>query len=84
LPTGQDCGGAGRQHHREEHPEGRRGVQEAAAGRQDPAQGGPGPQRFGVPAFEGERIVRIDEKPKQPASNYAVIGIYMYDATVST
>jgi glucose-1-phosphate thymidylyltransferase len=40
------------------------------------------PQRFGVPAFEGERIVRIDEKPKQPASNYAVIGIYMYDATV--
>jgi glucose-1-phosphate thymidylyltransferase len=40
------------------------------------------PQRFGVPAFEGDRIVRIDEKPKQPASNYAVIGIYMYDATV--
>jgi glucose-1-phosphate thymidylyltransferase len=35
-----------------------------------------------VPAFEGDRIVRIDEKPKQPASNYAVIGIYMYDATV--
>ncbi len=40
------------------------------------------PQRFGVPVFEGKKIVRIDEKPKQPASNYAVIGIYMYDARV--
>jgi len=44
----------------------------------------PDPQRFGVPVFEGERIVRIDEKPSTPASNYAVIGIYMYDASVST
>jgi len=42
----------------------------------------PDPQRFGVPAFEGERIVRIEEKPRNPQSNYAVIGIYMYDATV--
>jgi len=40
------------------------------------------PQRFGVPAFEGDRIVRIDEKPSAPASNYAVIGIYMYDNKV--
>ena len=40
------------------------------------------PQRFGVPAFEGDRIVRIDEKPSAPASNYAVIGIYMYDSKV--
>lgn len=37
------------------------------------------PQRFGVPSFEGDRIVRIDEKPQNPASSYAVIGIYMYD-----
>jgi glucose-1-phosphate thymidylyltransferase len=42
----------------------------------------PDPQRFGVPAFEGDRIVRIDEKPSVPASNYAVIGIYMYDHRV--
>ncbi|MBN2282887.1 MAG: NTP transferase domain-containing protein [Deltaproteobacteria bacterium] len=42
----------------------------------------PDPQRFGVPAFEGDRIVRIDEKPKEPASSYAVTGIYMYDRTV--
>ena len=40
------------------------------------------PQRFGVPVFEGEKIVRIDEKPLRPASNYAVIGIYMYDHRV--
>jgi len=40
------------------------------------------PQRFGVPVFEGGRIVRIEEKPKEPKSPYAVIGIYMYDATV--
>ena len=40
------------------------------------------PQRFGVPVFEGEKIVRIDEKPLSPASNFAVIGIYMYDHRV--
>ncbi len=40
------------------------------------------PQRFGVPVFENERIVRIEEKPKQPQSSYAVIGIYFYDGTV--
>jgi len=40
------------------------------------------PERFGVPVFDGERIVRIEEKPKEPKSRYAVIGIYMYDATV--
>jgi glucose-1-phosphate thymidylyltransferase len=42
----------------------------------------PDPQRFGVPAFDGDRIVRIEEKPQQPKSRFAVIGIYMYDETV--
>ena len=42
----------------------------------------PDPERFGVPMFEGDRIVRIEEKPKLPASSYAVIGVYFYDATV--
>lgn len=37
------------------------------------------PERFGVPVFEGDKIVRIEEKPKNPRSNYAVIGIYLYD-----
>jgi glucose-1-phosphate thymidylyltransferase len=39
------------------------------------------PERFGVPVLDGNRIVRIEEKPKQPKSRYAVTGIYMYDAT---
>ena len=38
--------------------------------------------RFGVAEIEGDRIVGIEEKPKAPKSNYAVIGIYLYDATV--
>ena len=40
------------------------------------------PERFGVPEFSGRRIKRIVEKPKKPASPYAVIGLYMYDARV--
>jgi glucose-1-phosphate thymidylyltransferase len=40
------------------------------------------PQRFGVPVFEGNNIIRVEEKPADPASNYAVIGIYMYDHRV--
>ncbi len=42
----------------------------------------PDPQRFGVPVLDGERVIRIEEKPKHPKSNYAVTGIYMYDNTV--
>jgi glucose-1-phosphate thymidylyltransferase len=42
----------------------------------------PDPERFGVPVLEGERIVRIEEKPKAPQSRYAVIGVYLYDARV--
>jgi glucose-1-phosphate thymidylyltransferase len=40
------------------------------------------PRRFGVPVLEGDRVVRIEEKPENPASQYAVTGIYMYDAQV--
>ena len=42
----------------------------------------PDPERFGVPVFEGARIVRIEEKPPQPKSPYAVTGIYFYDGSV--
>jgi glucose-1-phosphate thymidylyltransferase len=37
------------------------------------------PERFGVPEILDGKIVRIEEKPRQPKSSYAVIGIYMYD-----
>lgn len=40
------------------------------------------PQRFGVARLEGERVVEIIEKPKQPPSDLAVIGIYLYDSDV--
>jgi glucose-1-phosphate thymidylyltransferase len=40
------------------------------------------PQRFGVPIIDGDRIVKIEEKPKAPKSDYAVTGLYMYDRTV--
>lgn len=42
----------------------------------------PDPQRFGVPVIESGRIVRIEEKPLAPASEFAVAGIYFYDRDV--
>lgn len=42
----------------------------------------PDPQRFGVAEIDQDQIVRIEEKPANPKSNLAVIGIYMYDRQV--
>jgi glucose-1-phosphate thymidylyltransferase len=42
----------------------------------------PDPERFGVPVFDGDRIVRIEEKPQRPKSPFAVTGIYFYDGSV--
>lgn len=42
----------------------------------------PDPERFGVPEIEGDRIVRIEEKPSVPKSSYAVTGFYFYDPSV--
>ncbi len=39
------------------------------------------PQRFGVPEIRDGRIIRVDEKPSQPKSEYAVTGIYVYDSS---
>ena len=39
-------------------------------------------QRFGVAEVRDNRVVNIEEKPKAPKSNYAVTGIYLFDATV--
>jgi glucose-1-phosphate thymidylyltransferase len=40
------------------------------------------PERFGVAELDGDKIVGIEEKPEKPKSDYAVTGIYMFDADV--
>ena len=40
------------------------------------------PQRFGVPELDGDKVLNIEEKPADPKTDFAVIGIYFYDNTV--
>ncbi|MGC1912754.1 MAG: sugar phosphate nucleotidyltransferase [Candidatus Acidiferrales bacterium] len=42
----------------------------------------PDAERFGVAEIRGDYVVGIEEKPVSPKSNFAVIGVYLYDATV--
>jgi len=42
----------------------------------------PDPERFGVPVFKGDKIIKIEEKPKKPKSDFAVTGLYIYDNRV--
>ena len=42
----------------------------------------PDRERFGVPNIKNGKIIRIEEKPVNPKSKYAVTGIYIYDSKV--
>jgi len=42
------------------------------------------PERYGVMEFDGDnRVLSIEEKPESPRSNYAVTGLYFYDASIT-
>jgi glucose-1-phosphate thymidylyltransferase len=40
------------------------------------------PERYGVAALDERQVVEIEEKPKNPKSHYAVVGLYLYDSHV--
>lgn len=40
------------------------------------------PQRFGVPIYEGKKLVKIEEKPTNPESNWVVTGPHFFDKDV--
>lgn len=42
----------------------------------------PNPQSYGVAELDGDRVVRLVEKPREPQSNLALVGIYMFDKNV--
>jgi len=42
----------------------------------------PNPQDFGVAELEGTRVKRLEEKPKEPRSNLALVGVYMFTRSV--
>ena len=42
----------------------------------------PDPTMYGIAEFDGERIISVEERPKSPKSNYAILGYFMFDSQV--
>jgi glucose-1-phosphate thymidylyltransferase len=42
----------------------------------------PNPQEFGVAELDGQRVKRLTEKPREPKSDLALVGVYMFDSTI--
>ena len=44
----------------------------------------PNPREFGVAELDGDRVVALEEKPKVPKSDYALVGVYMFTESIFT